>query len=117
MKKLVWLVLDAVLVMVLVLTSCQSAPAPEAEGQSVAGKVAEPEKKSTTEPEKKPVTQVGKVEQKISTTALVPKYGGTLNVSREADVPGFDPKFFIAASEPVAQRLQPSGLMMTLLES
>ncbi len=79
-QKTVWLVLSILIVLMMVLVSCQEASTTGEQGQTVTGKV------TTTQPiQEPPPTIVPEVAK--------PQYGGITTIAREVDITGFDEAF------------------------
>ena len=93
-RKISWLILTSLMVVALVLTSCQPVAEEKEEAETVVGKVTETEKEG--EVAEKAEEEEAEVVAATATTG--PRYGGTLTIGLTADVAGFDPKTALAAS-------------------
>jgi len=94
MKKILWLLLSGVIVLALVLTSCQPVTTPKEEGQTVTGKTTETPKAPTTPttPTTPATTGQKMVMNSVGKLMEEPQYGGTATiVAGQGPIYGFDP--------------------------
>ncbi len=88
-KRIIWLVISSLMVLSLVVTACGPAAAPTTPATPTTPTTptapTTPARPTTTTPAPEPTQQAP-----VPTSAVAPKYGGTLNILQGTDILGFD---------------------------
>jgi len=94
-KKIAWVALSLLMVVALVLSSCQAETVQEKEGQTVVGQVTEKQTPAVEEEEEEVVAEEGPEMMLNVWGELVekPRYGGSLTISTPYEYPHTDPYF------------------------